>query len=226
MQITYHGHAAVKIVTGDKTILIDPFITGNQLSDLIVENEMPDYILLTHGHNDHFGDTIQLAKQSGATVVGSHELATWLGAQGFTTHGMNIGGAWQFDFGKVTYTQAFHSSSYITEDNEIIYMGMPMGIVLEIEGKTIYHAGDTALFGDMALIGNKHDIDVAFLPIGDNVTMGPEDAAQAVELLRAKSVVPVHFDTFPPIKQDPQKFAELVQKATVQIVQPGGAVTL
>lgn len=226
MQITYHGHSVVKIVTGDKTILIDPFITGNELTDLVVENEMPSYILLTHGHNDHVGDTQQLAKQSGATIVGSHELATWFGAQGLTTHGMNIGGSWQFDFGKVTYTQAFHSSSYITENNEIIYMGMPMGIVLEIEGKTIYHAGDTALFGDMKLLADKYQIDVAFLPIGDNFTMGPEDAAEAVKLLKPKCVVPIHFDTFPPIKQDPQKFKALVQGADVQIVQPGGTVTL
>ncbi|HJH10583.1 MAG TPA: metal-dependent hydrolase [Metalysinibacillus jejuensis] len=225
MQITYHGHSVVKIVTNGKTILIDPFITGNELCDLQVAQEKPDYILITHGHNDHVGDTVQLAKQSGATVVGSHELATWLGAQGLTTHGMNIGGAKDFDFGKVTYTQAFHSSSYITENNDIIYMGMPMGIVLEIEGVTIYHAGDTALFSDMKLIANKHAIDVAFLPIGDNFTMGIEDAALAVKWLQPKTVVPIHFNTFPPIQQNPQQFADLVQDANVQIVQPGGTVT-
>ena len=134
---------------------------------------------------------------------------------------MHIGGARQFDFGKVKFTQAFHGSSYVTENNEIIYTGMPGGILFIAEGVTIYHAGDTALFGDMEFIGKRHPIDVAFLPIGDNFTMGPEDAAYAVSLLKPKIVVPIHYNTFPPIQQDPTKFAKLVEGAEVQILQRG-----
>ncbi|MFJ7934854.1 metal-dependent hydrolase [Sporosarcina sp. NPDC096371] len=221
MQISYHGHSIVKIKTSDYTIIIDPFITGNKLTDLIVEQEKPDAILLTHGHNDHVGDTVAIAKASDALVIAPNELAVYLGWQGVKTHGMNIGGACTFDFGTVKFTQAFHSSSYTTEENEIIYTGMPAGILLTAEGKTIYHAGDTALFGDMEMIGKRHPIDVAFLPIGDNFTMGPEDAACAVDLLNPQLTIPVHFDTFPPIEQDPEVFKGLVSNHEVKIMQAG-----
>jgi len=221
MQISFHGHSVVKIVTNGTTILIDPFINGNGQTDLKVENEKPDVILLTHGHNDHVGDTVELAKKHYALVVAPNELADYLGWQGCRVHNMHIGGARQFEFGKVKFTQAFHGSSYVTENNEIIYMGMPAGILFTAEGKTIYHAGDTALFGDMELIGKRHPIDIAFLPIGDNFTMGPEDAAYAVSLLKPKIVVPVHYNTFPPIEQDPADFAKLVEDAEVQVLKPG-----
>ncbi len=221
MKLSYHGHSIVKIQTNDHTILIDPFITGNTLTDLIVENEKPDVILLTHGHNDHVGDTVEIAKAADALVVAPNELAIYLGLQGLNTHGMNIGGAKEFDFGTVKFTKAFHSSSYQTEENEFIYTGMPAGILFTAENKTIYHAGDTSLFGDMKMIGERHPIDVAFLPIGDNFTMGPEDAAYAVELLNPKVAIPVHFNTFPPIKQDPQNFKELVENHEVKIMAPG-----
>lgn len=221
MQISFHGHSVVKIVTNGTTILIDPFINGNGQTDLKVENEKPDVILLTHGHNDHLGDTVQLAKAHDALVVAPNELADYLGWQGCKVHNMHIGGARQFEFGKVKFTQAFHGSSYVTENNEIIYTGMPAGILFTAEGKTIYHAGDTALFGDMELIGKRHPIDIAFLPIGDNFTMGPEDAAYAVSLLKPKIVVPVHYNTFPPIEQNPADFANLVEDAQVQVLQPG-----
>src|SRR5690606_331654 len=145
----------------------------------VVGDEKPDIILLTHGHNDHVGDTVALAKANDALVIATFELANYLEGQGVKTHGMGIGGTRVFDFGTVKFTQAFHSSSYTTEDNDIVYTGMPAGILLTVEGKTIYHAGDTALFGDMQMIGKRHPIDVAFLPIGDNFTMGPEDAAFA-----------------------------------------------
>lgn len=224
MQISYHGHSIVKIKTGNYTILIDPFITGNKLTDLIVDNERPDVILLTHGHNDHVGDTVAIAKASDALVIAPNELAIYLGWQGVKTHGMNIGGACQFDFGTVKYTQAFHSSSYTTEDNDIIYTGMPAGILFTAEEKTIYHAGDTSLFGDMELIGKRHPIDVAFLPIGDNFTMGPQDAAYAVELLNPKLAVPIHFDTFPPIEQNPQVFQELVANHEVKVMKAGDSI--
>lgn len=226
MKISYHGHSVVKIKTDSHTILIDPFITGNSLTDLEASDQTPDVILLTHGHNDHVGDTMDIAKRCEPLIVAPNELAVYLGWQDFNTHGMNIGGSYTFDFGKVTYTQAFHSSSYTTDENEIIYTGMPAGIVFEAEGKTIYHAGDTSLFGDMALIGKKHAIDIAFLPIGDNFTMGPEDAAIAVELLKPKVVVPVHYDTFPPIKQNPETFKDLVKGYEVNIMKPGETIEL
>lgn len=226
MNISYHGHSIVKISTGQHSLIIDPFISGNQLTDLVVENEKPDVILLTHGHNDHVGDTVQLAKAHDALVIAPNELANYLSTKGVRTHGMNIGGACQFDFGIVKYTQAFHSSSYTTNDNETIYTGMPAGILLTVEGKIIYHAGDTSLFGDMELIGKRHPIDLAFLPIGDNFTMGPEDAAYAVQLLNPKVTIPVHFNTFPPIEQDPERFKSLVQNHTVQILQPGESISL
>ena len=221
MKVSYHGHSIIKIVTNGTTILIDPFINGNGLTDLKVENEAPDVILLTHGHNDHVGDTVELAKKNNALVVAPNELADYLGWQGCNVHNMHIGGAHEFEFGKVKFTQAFHGSSYVTENKEIIYTGMPSGILFTAEGKTIYHAGDTALFGDMELIGKRHPIDVAFLPIGDNFTMGPEDAAYAVTLLKPKIVVPIHYNTFPPITQNPDEFAKLVEGAEVQILKSG-----
>lgn len=221
MQISYHGHSVVKIKTNTHTFLIDPFITGNGQTDLNASEEKVDVILLTHGHNDHFGDTVDLAKRNNATVIAVFELAEYVESLGINTHAMGIGGAYDFDFGRVKFTQAFHSNSYTTENGEIIYGGMPSGVLLTLQDKTIYHAGDTALFGDMRLIGDRHDIDVAFLPIGDNFTMGPEDAAYAVQLLKPQIVVPVHYNTFPPIKQDPQIFKSLVETAEVQVLKAG-----
>lgn len=226
MYVSFHGHAVVKIKTGEYTILIDPFITGNELTDLIAENEKPDVILLTHGHNDHVGDTVAIAKANDTLVIAPFELADYLSWQGVKTHGMHIGGAKQFEFGKVKFTQAFHGSSYVTENQEIIYTGMPAGILFMAEGKTVYHAGDTALFGDMKLIGERHPIDLALLPIGDNYTMGIEDAAYAVELLNPKAVVPIHFNTFPPIEQNPMDFKELVKTTPVHILNAGDGVEL
>lgn len=225
MKISYHGHSIVKIKTNGKTILIDPFITGNKLTDLKAEDEKPDVILLTHGHNDHVGDTMDIAKREDILVVAPNELAVYLGWQGINAHGMNIGGSKEFDFGTIKYTQAFHSSSYTTEDNEIIYTGMPAGLLLTIEGKKIYHAGDTALFSDMKLYA-EDPIEVAFLPIGDNFTMGPEDAAKAVEILNPKLTVPIHYNTFPPIEQDPEDFKALVTSHEVKIMAAGESIEI
>ena len=221
MYVSFHGHSVVKIKTKEYTILIDPFINGNGLTDLEVKNEKPDVILLTHGHNDHVGDTVEIAKSCDALVIAPFELANFIGWQGVRTHAMHIGGAYEFEFGKVKLTQAFHGSSFETENNEMIYTGMPSGVLFTAEGKTIYHAGDTALFGDMKLIGERNPIDLAFLPIGDNFTMGIEDAAYAVELLKPKAVVPVHYNTFPPIKQNPMDFKNLVTGSNVHILKSG-----
>lgn len=226
MKISYHGHSVIQIKTNGKTILIDPFITGNGLTDLKPGDVSPDVILLTHGHGDHVGDTVELAKKNNALVVANAELSEFLSWQGVNTHAMHIGGAYQFDFGKVKLTQAFHGSSYTTEDKQIIYCGMPAGILFMNEGKTIYHAGDTALFSDMKLIGERHPIDVAFLPIGDNFTMGPEDAAYAAKLLKPKTVVPIHYNTFPPIKQDPDKFIEMLEDQNGKVLKPGETIEL
>ncbi|MEH6949372.1 metal-dependent hydrolase [Bacillus sp. JJ634] len=226
MKVSFHGHAVVQVETNGKTILFDPFITGNSLTDLRVEDVKPDVIILTHGHSDHVGDTLELAKKHDALVVGIAELATYLGWQGVRTHGMNIGGSYEFDFGKVTLTPAFHSTGYMTEDEQIIYLGMPAGVVFSAEGKTIYHTGDTALYSDMKLIGDKHAIDLAFIPIGDNFTMGPEDAAVAAKLLQAKTVVPIHYNTFPPIKQDPNRFLELLEAGNGRIMEVGDVIEL
>ncbi|MGX6978827.1 metal-dependent hydrolase [Vagococcus elongatus] len=207
MKISWHGHSVVKIITADeKVILIDPFITGNQLCDLKAETEQADFILLTHAHNDHVGDTLTIAKKSSALVIANVELADFLESRGLNTHGLQPGGSFIFPFGKVTMTPAIHSSSYTDADGTNYPLGIATGLVINLEGKTIYHAGDTALFSDMQLIGNKFSIDLAFVPIGDNFTMGPEDAVQAVKWLKPKRVVPIHYNTFPLIKQDPQIF--------------------
>ncbi|MEK3890401.1 metal-dependent hydrolase [Bacillus sp. FSL K6-3431] len=227
MKVSYHGHSVVKIETNDRQIIIDPFITGNGLTDLHEENENPDVIILTHGHGDHVGDTESIARRSGALVIAPNELATYLEWQGLRTHPMHIGGAYEFDFGKVKLTPAFHGSAIFTEEKEIIYLGMPAGVLFMAEGKTVYHAGDTALFSDMKLIGERHPIDIAFLPIGDNFTMGPEDASLAAKFLGAKTVVPIHYNTFPPIKQNPQMFIDLLEKSIKgQIMNPGESIVI
>lgn len=188
--------------------------------------EKPDAILLTHGHADHVGDTVSLALANDALVIAPVELAEYLGTKGVNAQGMNIGGSSELEFGKVKFTQAFHSSSFTDDEQGIVYTGMPTGILFTAEGKTVYHAGDTGLFSDMKLIGDRHDIDLAFLPIGDFFTMGPEDAAYAAELLNAKTVVPVHYNTFPPIEQNPDKFKDLVKNSEVAILKAGESIEL
>lgn len=228
MEVSYHGHSVVKIKTMGKTILIDPFISGNELTDLTADNEQPDVILLTHGHNDHVGDTVEIAKRTGALVVAVAELATYMGFRGVeNVHPMSIGGAYEFDFGRVKFTQAFHGSSYTEEDEQrIVYTGMPGGILFEAEGKVIYHMGDTALYSDMKMIGERNQIDVAFVPIGDNFTMGPIDAKTAVEWIGADVSVPIHFNTFPPIKQDPHAFVESLESKTGKVLEAGESIKL
>jgi L-ascorbate metabolism protein UlaG (beta-lactamase superfamily) len=226
MKITFHGHSIILVEANGTRILFDPFINGNPATDLKVEDVKTDVIIVTHGHNDHVGDTIELAKNNDALVIGTAEMADYLGAKGLKTHGLHIGGGFNFEFGRVKLTQAFHGSGYINENNEIVYLGMPAGVLLTIDGKTIYHAGDTGLFGDMKLIGERHPIDIAFLPIGDNYTMGPDDAAYAVELLQAKKVVPIHYDTFPLLKQDPQAFVNMLPSGVGVVLEVGKSITI
>lgn len=208
MEITYHGHSVIAVVLNDGTrLLFDPYISQNPLTDLSVDEVKANYILVTHGHDDHIGDMLEIARNNDATIISVAEICKYAARKGIQkTHGMNIGGGWNFPFGRVTFTHAQHSSGY-EEDGQMIYMGEPAGILLQTEGKTIYHAGDTADYSDLSLLA-RYNIDLAFLPIGDNFTMGPADAVRAAKRLQAKKVVPIHYNTFPLIKQDPQKFIE------------------
>ncbi|MCD8889219.1 metal-dependent hydrolase [Staphylococcus arlettae] len=229
MKLSFHGQSTVYFEANGKKGIIDPFITGNELSDLDVSNLEVDYIILTHGHGDHFGDTVEIAQKNNATVIGTAELADYLTTLvGYdNVRPMNIGGKVSFDFGTLKFVQAFHSSS-LTDDNGIpVYLGMPMGAILELEGKTIYHTGDTGLFSDMKLIADRHPVDICFVPIGDNFTMGIDDASYAInQFIKPQISIPIHYDTFPYIEQDPNDFKEAVSVGEVQILKPGEEVSL
>lgn len=199
MKVTYYGHATILLETEKAKLLFDPFITPNELANGVdIDSIKPDYILLTHGHVDHVADVFTIQKNSDATVICIAEIQGWLGNNDVDkTHGMNIGGSFNFDFGRVKMVNAIHSSSM--PDGS--YGGNPAGYVIYADGKAIYIAGDTALTYDMKLLGDEN-LDAAFLPIGDNYTMGPEDAVKAAGFINCKNIIGVHFDTFPPIKLD------------------------
>jgi L-ascorbate metabolism protein UlaG (beta-lactamase superfamily) len=209
MQLYYIGHSAIELRLSMTSILIDPFISGNPVAQIKVSDVAPSYIIVTHAHGDHIGDTEDIAKMHSSTLISSHEIVNYFSAKGVNGHAMNPGGSFQFPFAKVKFTPAWHSSSF--PDGS--YGGMPMGVILEIEDKRIYHAGDTALFSDMSLIG-KNPLDLALLPIGDNFTMGPEDALDAVKLLKPKTVIPIHYNTFGLIEQDAEAFKKAVETET------------
>ncbi|PKO21847.1 MAG: metal-dependent hydrolase [Chloroflexi bacterium HGW-Chloroflexi-1] len=219
MQITYHGHACFGIQTDTANLLIDPFLTGNAMADVTPEQVSPDYILVSHAHGDHLGDALPIARRTGATVISNYEIANYMGKHGVKAHAMHIGGAHVFPFGKVKLTIAHHGSSFPDGG----YGGNPCGFLLWLEGKLLYFAGDTALTCDMTLYGAE-GIDVAMLPIGDNFTMGPEDAVKAVGFLQPKTAILMHYDTFPVIAQDAQAVAAEVKaktKAEPVILKPG-----
>jgi L-ascorbate metabolism protein UlaG (beta-lactamase superfamily) len=220
VELTYHSHACFGIDVDGTQLLIDPFLTGNDLADVTADEVQPDYILVSHGHGDHVGDTVPIAKRTGAMAIANFEVVNWLAGQGVErTHPLHIGGGRDFDFGRVQLTIAHHGSSM----PDGTYGGNPAGFLLTLDGKRIYHACDTGLFYDMKLIG-EGGLDVAILPIGDNFTMGPDDALRAVKLLEPKVVIPIHYDTFDVIQQDPQAFAARVEaetEALCVVLQPG-----
>jgi L-ascorbate metabolism protein UlaG (beta-lactamase superfamily) len=224
VEIIYHGHSSIQIVAGDKSLVIDPFLRGNELAVTKPEDIKTDVILLTHAHADHIMDADLIAKINDAPVVANPELAAYMSWKGVKTKGMNIGGTIDLGFAQAKMIQAFHSSGIVIEEEQrILYGGMPAGYIVKINGVNILHAGDTALFSDMKMIGERHAIDVAFIPIGDHYTMGVEDALQAAEWYNAKVVVPVHYNTFPVIRQEAESFVERLQANGQQglVLKPG-----
>jgi L-ascorbate metabolism protein UlaG (beta-lactamase superfamily) len=207
MNITYYGHSCFGVEIKGKHLLFDPFISPNELAKHIDLHSIPaDYILISHGHEDHIADAVSIAKRTGATVITNYEIAVWLGKQGVQNgHGMNIGGKVRFDFGNVKCVNAVHSSGL--PDGS--YGGNPMGFVIESSEGNFYYAGDTALTYDMRLIGEYRSIDFAFLPIGDNFTMGVDNAIICTEFINCDDIIGMHYDTFGPIKIDQ---AEAVRK--------------
>jgi L-ascorbate metabolism protein UlaG (beta-lactamase superfamily) len=223
MKLTYYGHSTIEIQTGGKTLLFDPFITPNELAKHIDVNGLkPDYILISHGHGDHVADLIPIQKQSNAQVICIAEIAGWLANNGVEgAHGMNIGGSHNFDFGRVKMVYALHSSSM--PDGS--YGGVPAGFVIYAEGKKIYFAGDTALTYDMKLLA-EDQLDWAILPIGDNYTMGIDDAVKAAGFVACNNVIGVHYDTFPVIKINQQEAIEKFAEAGLNLQLPAIGASL
>ncbi len=219
-KLTYYGHGTFQVETAGKTIIIDPFFTGNPASPVKAQDVSPDVLIVSHGHGDHVGDAVDIAKRSGALVIANFEICEWLGKQGVEkTHPMSIGGQCRFDFGIVKLTIAHHGSMLPDGSNG----GSPAGVLLKLADGNIYHACDTGLFYDMKLIGEE-GIDLAILPIGDNYTMGPDDALKAVKLIQPKHVIPDHYDTWPLIAQDAAAWADQVKAETQTqpvLLQPG-----
>ncbi|MFP4458317.1 MAG: metal-dependent hydrolase [Candidatus Zixiibacteriota bacterium] len=221
VKINFIGHSAFQIESEGTKILIDPFITDNPHTEKTADDFDADYIIVTHGHGDHLGNSIEIAKRCEATIIAPFEVAMYVQGKGATAHPMHIGGGFNFDFGRVNLTKALHGSG-ISDNDTMISGGNPAGVILEIGGKQIYHAGDTGLFGDMKLIGDRFDLDIALLPIGDNFTMGIDDAVYALKMLKVPKVVPIHYGTFPVIDTDPKEFAEKAKDIAEVIIMNSG----
>ncbi|HEY5912326.1 MAG TPA: metal-dependent hydrolase [Verrucomicrobiae bacterium] len=221
MKITYYGHACFGAQVANKALLFDPFITANDLASNVDVSKVPaDYILISHGHADHMADAADIAKRTGATIISNYEVTVWFNKQGLgKTHALNHGGGWRFDFGRARFVNAIHSSSL----PDGAYGGNPGGFVIESDEGNFYYSGDTALTMDMKLIGDSTPLKFVALCIGDNFTMGVEDAVRAADFVRCKDVLGLHYNTFPPIQIDQQaavqKFA--VAGKNLVLIKPG-----
>jgi L-ascorbate metabolism protein UlaG (beta-lactamase superfamily) len=224
-KLTWYGHAALGLEIDGFHVLVDPFLTGNPAATTDPNQIHTEFILLTHGHGDHVGDTEAIAKRTGATIISNFEISNWLAQRGLKTHAQHIGGGHRHPFGYVKFTQALHGSCM--PDGS--YGGNPAGFLITTnDGHKLYLAGDTGLFGDMRLIGEE-GIDLAVLPIGDNYTMGPDDALRAVKLIQPNCVIPIHYSTWELIAQDEKSWAERVRRETqaeVHTLKPGESFTL
>jgi L-ascorbate metabolism protein UlaG (beta-lactamase superfamily) len=227
VKATFHGHACFVLEGDGKRVIIDPFLTGNPAA-VIAPDKLPhlDAILLSHGHGDHLGDAVALSRQHKAAVVATYELAQFCADRGATSHAMHIGGAHAFSFGTVKLVPAFHGGR-VDGDETGKYTTNPAGIVVTIGGKTVYHTGDTGLTLEMQLLAGPPRVDLMLVPIGDNYTMGVADAARAVEFVKPKSVIPMHYNTWDIIKADPAEFRRLVgTTSAVTVLKPGESFTL
>ncbi len=207
LNLTYLSHSSFILDDGTHRLIIDPFITGNPTCPVKADDVDVQFIVLTHAHGDHLGDGLQLAKKHGALIIAVNELANYAASQGAKAHNMHIGGAYTFPFGRLKFTIAHHGSA----SPDGTYMGEPAGVVISMGGKTVYHTGDTGLFLDMQLIGQRDSIDCMLAPIGDNFTMGVDDAVKAAEFVRPGLAVPMHYNTFPVIQADPRMFQSGVE---------------
>ena len=224
-KLTWYGHAALALETDGHKVVVDPFLEGNPAASLSPEAVEADFILISHGHGDHVGDAVAIAKRTGAMVISVNEIALWFGGQGIKSHGQHLGGGYKHPFGYLKLTLALHGSALPDGSNG----GNPCGFLLTTnDGKKVYLAQDTGLFGDMKLIGEE-GIDLAVVPIGDNYTMGPDDALRAVKFLEPKVVIPIHYNTFDLLAQDANAWAARVEKETdtkAVILKPGESYSL
>jgi L-ascorbate metabolism protein UlaG (beta-lactamase superfamily) len=219
--LKFFGHSCFELAENNTRLIFDPFFTGNPWNIAAASDVNPNYLLVSHGHADHLGDGIDIAKRTKAVVISTFEVASLFSNENCSIHAMHIGGRHDFDFGWVKIVAAFHGAG--------VPGGHACGFLVNFFGTVVYFAGDTSLFGDMALIGKTAKVDYALLPIGDNFTMGPEDALEAVKLINPKVVVPMHYNTWPPIKQSPEDFKAKVEAESfvlVEIVAPGESIEL
>ncbi len=236
MDIRYHGHSCFELFDGDISLIIDPFLApNNPLADASADEIKATHMALTHGHADHVADAVDVATTNSAQCVAMVEVANWLEMQGVeNVSDPNLGGTVRFDGLSIKLVQAWHTNTLPGSDERPFSaelgtpIGTPAGLIIEMGGLTVYDAGDTCLFGDMELIGKRHGVDVALLPIGGHYTMDREDAAYAAELIGAKRVIPIHYDTFPPIKTDAQAFVDDLATRGIEgiILKPGQRITL